>query len=94
MKARLRDISIDGEYVLRGRMGDAEVDVDINKLAVARFYEEGGRQLAQLTTDESQQLELEVDAEHHLSGMATFGSIRIPLKRIVSISFDEAQHLR
>jgi AcrR family transcriptional regulator len=94
MKAQLRDIAVDGEHALRGRMGDAEVDVDLNKLVVARFHKDGGRQLAQLTTEEGQQLELEVDAEHHLSGMATFGSIRIPLKRIVSISFDEAQHLR
>jgi hypothetical protein len=89
MKARLVDISIDGDYALRGRMGDAEADVNLNKLAVARFREQGGRQLAELTTEEGQQLELEVDAEHQLSGMAPFGSIRIPLKRIVSVCFGE-----
>jgi len=94
MKARLRDISIDGAYALRGRMGDAEADVDLNKLAVARFHEEGGRQLAKLTTEEGQQLELEVVAEHHLSGMAAFGSIRIPLKRIASVSFGEDRNSR
>ena len=89
MKTRLRDISIDGEYALRGRMGDAEVDVDLNKLVVARFYEEGGRQLAKLTTEEGQQFDIEVDAEHHLSGMAPFGSVRIPLNRIASVGFGE-----
>jgi AcrR family transcriptional regulator len=89
VKTRLQDISIDGEYALRGRMGEAEVDVDLKKLAVARFHEEGGRHLARLTTDEGQQLEIEVDVDHHLSGMAPFGSIRIPLKRIAAVCFGE-----
>lgn len=87
MKTRLRDICIDGEYVLRGRMGDGEVNVDLNKLAEASFHEEDGRSLAELATKEGQELEIEVDAEKHLSGVAPFGSIRIPLKRIVSVCF-------
>ncbi len=89
MKTRLRDISIDGEYALRGRMGDAEANVDLNRLAVASFHEKGGRHLAKLATEEGQELEIEVDADMHLSGMAPFGSIRIPLKRIVSVCFGE-----
>jgi len=87
MKTRLRDISIDGEYALRGRMGDGEVNVDLNKLAEASFLEEGGRRLAKMVTVEGQELEIEVDADMHLSGVAPFGSIRIPLKRIVSVCF-------
>jgi len=87
MKTWLRDISIDGEYALRGRMGDGEVNVDLNKLAEASFHEEGGRRLAKMVTEEGQELEIEVDADMHLSGMAPFGSIRIPLKRIVSVCF-------
>lgn len=88
-KARFQNISIDGEYALRGRMGDAEVDVALKKLAVARFQAEGGRQLATLTTEEGQQLEVTVDGEHQLWGTAPFGSIRIPLKRIISVCFGE-----
>jgi AcrR family transcriptional regulator len=89
MKTQLLDISVDGEYALRGRMGDAEADVDLSKLAAARFHEEGGRRLAELTTEEGQKLEIEVDGDIHLSGMAPFGSIRIPLKRIVSVCFGQ-----
>ena len=88
-KTRLQGISIDGEFVLRGRMGGAEADVDLNKLEAARFHEEGGRYLAALRTKEGQELEIEVDADMHLSGTAPFGSIRIPLKRIVSVRFGE-----
>ena len=87
IKTRLQDISIDGEYALRGRMGDAEANVDLDKLEAARFYEEGGRQLGELRTKEGQELQIEVGADMHLSGMAPFGSIRIPLKRIVSVRF-------
>jgi AcrR family transcriptional regulator len=88
-KTRLQGISIDGGFVLRGRMGGAEADVDLNKLEAARFHEEGGRHLADLRTKEGQELEIEVDAGMHLSGTAPFGSIRIPLKRIVSVRLGE-----
>ncbi len=89
MKTRLRNISIDEQYALRGRMGDAEANVDLNKLAAARFHEEGGRHLATLATEEGQQIEIEVDEGMHLSGFAPFGSIRILLKRIVSVCFGQ-----
>jgi hypothetical protein len=88
-KTLLRDISIDGQHALRGRMGDAEAEVDLKKLVKARFQEECGRQLAVLTAEDGQQIEIEVDAQLQLSGTVSFGSIRIPLKRIVSVRFGE-----
>jgi AcrR family transcriptional regulator len=88
-KTRLQGISIDGGPVLRGRMGDAEADVDLNKLFIANFQKAGERYLARLTTAEGQELEIEVDGDLDLSGTAPFGSIRIPLKRIVSVHFGE-----
>jgi AcrR family transcriptional regulator len=89
-KTRLRDISLEGEHALRGRMGDAEVEVDLAKLAAARFNHKGGRLQVELTTDEGQHLELEMNGDVHLSGLAPYGSIRVPLKRILSVSFGES----
>lgn len=89
VKRSLRDISVGGARALRGRMGDAEVDVDLNKLGDASFHEESGRLLARLRTQEGEHLEIEVDADVQLSGTAPFGSIRIPLGRIVSVRFGE-----
>jgi AcrR family transcriptional regulator len=89
VKTRLRDIAVDGRCALRGRMGDAEAEVDLTKLTSARFREAGGRYLARLSTEDGQEFETEVEADLHLSGTAPFGSIRIPLKRIVSVHFGE-----
>jgi AcrR family transcriptional regulator len=89
LKTRLEDLSVDGTHAFRGRMGDAEAVVDLGKLASARFREEGQRFLARLTTRDGQSLEVEMDADVHLSGKAPFGSLRIPLRRIVSVGFDE-----
>lgn len=89
VKTRLRDIAVDGGCALRGRMGDAEAEVDLAKLTSARFHEAEGRYLARLSTEDGQEFETEVDADLQLSGTTPFGSIRIPLKRIVSIRFGE-----
>jgi AcrR family transcriptional regulator len=89
VKIRLRDIAVDGSRALRGRMGDAEADVDLNRLSAASFCEEGERLLARLKTREGQELEIEVDGNRQLSGVAAFGSMRIPLKSIVSLQFGE-----
>jgi AcrR family transcriptional regulator len=89
VKTRLRDIAVDGRCALQGRMGDAEAEADLAKLASARFHEEGGRYLAKLSTEDGQELEIEVDADLPLSGTTPFGSIRIPLKRIASVRFGE-----
>jgi hypothetical protein len=90
-KTWLRDISINGECVLRGRAGDVEVEVLLDKLAMARFRDQGGRHLAKLTAEDGQKLEIEVDGAVHVCGMIPFGSIRIPLKRIVAVCFGEAE---
>jgi len=89
VKTRLRDIAVDGRCALRGRMGEAEAEVDLAKLTSARFHEAGGRYLAKLSAEDGQEFESEVDAGLHLSGSTPFGSIRIPLKRIVSVNFGE-----
>ncbi len=90
MKTRVRDISIDGEYTLRGRMEGADVNVSLSKLATARFREKGGGlHQAELVTRDNQQLEIEVDADLQLSGATQFGSIQIPVKRILSVAFGE-----
>lgn len=89
VKTRLREIAVEGRCALRGRMGDAEAEVDLAKLASAGFHEEGGQVLGKLRTREGQELEIEVDPDLHLSGTTPFGSIRIPLKRILSVQFGE-----
>ena len=87
MKTRLEDISFDRKYYLRGRMGDAEVDVDLSMLASLRFFEKGAGARAALTMRDGQEFVIDVDAEISLVGTASFGSLRLPLKRIASISF-------
>ncbi len=87
MKTRLEDISFDRKYYLRGRMGDAEVDVDLSMLASLRFFEKGAGDRAALTMRDGQEFVIDVDAEISLVGTASFGSLRLPLKRIASISF-------
>ncbi len=89
VKTRLRDIAVDGGCALRGRMGDAEAEVDLARLTSARFHEAGERYLARLSTEDGQEFETAVDADLQLSGTTPFGSIRIPLKRIVSVHFGE-----
>ncbi len=89
VKTRLRSISVDGKPVLWGRMGDAEVDVNLRKLQGARFQVEAGRYLAKVATEEGEEFEIEVNEDADLSGVAAFGSMRIPLKRISSIRFGE-----
>ena len=86
MKTQLEDISVDRKYCLRGRMGDAEVDVDLIRLASVRFLEKGARYQAALTMEDGQKFVIEVDAEISLEGTAPFGFLRLPLKRIVSVS--------
>ena len=81
--------AVDGRCALRGRMGEAEVEAELAKLTSARFHEAGGRVLGKLRPREGQELEIEVDEDLHLSGTTPFGSIRIPLKSIVSVQFEE-----
>lgn len=87
MKTRLEDISVDRKYSLRGRMGDAEVDVDLSRLASLSFLEKGSGCQAALTMQDGQEFVIEVDAEIPLEGTAPFGFLRLPLKRIASVSF-------
>ena len=87
MKTRLEDISVDRKDSLRGRMGDAEVDVDLSRLASLRFLEKGAGYQAALTMQDGQEFVIEVDAEISLEGTAPFGFLRLPLKRIASVSF-------
>jgi hypothetical protein len=89
VRTRLREIAVDGTRGLRGRMGNAEAEVELAKLTSARFHEEGGRVLGKLRTREGQEMEIEVEEDLHLSGTTPFGSIRIPLKSIVSVQFGE-----
>ncbi len=88
-KIRLREILFNGQSVWRGRMGDSEVELDPTKLSTARFLEEPGRIHAEIATTEGERIGIEVDGDVLLSGLASFGSVRIPLKRIRSISFGE-----
>ena len=87
MKTRLEDISFDRKYYLRGRLGDAEVDVDLSMLASLRFFEKGAGDRAALTMRDGQEFVIDVDAEMSLVGTAPFGSLRLPLKCITSVSF-------
>ena len=87
MKTRLEDISVDRKYSLRGRMGDAEVDVDLSRLVSVRFLEKGAGYHAALTMQDGQEFVIDVDAEISLEGTAPFGFLRLPLKRIASVSF-------
>ncbi|MEW6442015.1 MAG: MerR family transcriptional regulator [bacterium] len=89
MKTRLREIAFNGDHVLRGRLGDSEVEVDVSRLAIVKLRENAGRLRAELTTKQGEALEIEVDGEIPLSGAASFGSFRIPLKRVRSVSFGE-----
>ena len=88
-KTRLGEITFNGSELLRGRLGDSEVEVDPSKLVSAGFREVEGHLRAEIATTRGEVLEIEVDGEVLLSGLAPFGSIRIPLKRVRSISFGE-----
>ena len=87
MKTRLEDISIDRTHFLRGRMGEADVEVVLNRLDSLKFLDKGRRHEAALKMADGQGFVIEVDAEILLEGTASFGSVRIPLKRIASVSF-------
>jgi AcrR family transcriptional regulator len=85
-KTRLADISVDRRGFLRGRMGEAEVDVVLSRLDRVRFVDMGTRHEAALKMRDGQEFVIDVDAEISLEGRASFGSVRIPLKRIASVS--------
>ncbi len=90
-KTRLESISIDPEGFLRGRMGDAEVDVVLSRIQSVRVHDRGDRHEAELSMGDGQRFVIEVNAEDSLHGTAPFGSFRLPLKRIASVSFESEE---
>jgi hypothetical protein len=87
MSVRIEDISVDRECSLPGRLGDAEVDVDLRKLASVKFHPKGAGLWADLKMADGQEFTIEVEGDVPLSGRTTFGSVRLPLKRISSVAF-------
>jgi AcrR family transcriptional regulator len=86
-KMRLAEICVDGNGFLRGRMGEAEADVLLRRIDTAEFSHKEGQVEAALRMKDGQEFVIEVDAEIYLEGRASFGSVRLPLKRIASVSF-------
>jgi AcrR family transcriptional regulator len=87
MRMQLENISFQGTCSLPGRMGEAEVAVDLQRLASVKFRPKGeGLLLADLKMEDGQKFTIEVDGDVSLSGLATLGSVRLPLRRVSSVS--------
>jgi hypothetical protein len=85
---RREQILVNGEPCLPGKMGDAEVALDLAKATRVEFAEKADGWAATATLKDGSKVVLRVDGETTLSGRATFGAYHIPLKHIADISLE------
>ncbi len=88
VKTRLVDISVNGGPCLPGKVGEAQVELDLPGAKGVDFAGTGSKRVATATMRDGSRVVLEVDGETNLSGRASFGSFCIPLKSIENIRFE------
>jgi len=83
---QLQGIVVNGKPFLTGRIGDAELGLDLARTRKVEILREGEAWLARATLKDGNDVVLEVDGGMILSAEAPSGPFRISLDRVVSIS--------
>jgi len=85
----LKAICVGGKPVLPGRIGEAEIEVVLDKTSFVGFTTKDATLLAGVTMKDGQELSVVVNEEMTLSGKASFGSFHILLKHVSRICFEQ-----
>ncbi|MBF0225687.1 MAG: hypothetical protein HQK76_09560 [Desulfobacterales bacterium] len=83
----LDKFSIDGKVFIHGKLGLAEICVDLNKASNINFIKKDNDLFANLTLKDGKILEIIVDKKITCFGKSSFGDVRIYFDNIKSISF-------
>ncbi len=92
VEVRLSNMLIGGHPYLVGSVGEGWVELEIANANRLEFSRRGASCLTTATLKDGGKVELDVEGETSLSGLAPFGSFRIPLKSIDHIHFDVSPH--
>jgi AcrR family transcriptional regulator len=82
----LENICIEEKPILSGKMGEANVEIELAKASKISLRNDEGKWTAEAIMKDGQKVVAEVDERHTLSGNATFGNLAIPLEKIARIS--------
>jgi len=86
---RLEEILMGEEPCLPGKVGEAQVELDLANTRGVEFSQQGADWIATATLKDGSKVVLHVDGETNVSGQASFGAFHIPLKSIAGISFEQ-----
>ncbi|MFH1091565.1 MAG: TetR family transcriptional regulator [Pseudomonadota bacterium] len=86
---RLLGIRFDEKSDLIGRLGQAEVYLDLDKIDSFKIRNSNVKCLVEITLKDGQSVTLEMSGDILLSGQAPFGKYTIPLKGVGTITFIE-----
>lgn len=84
---QVADIRFDEKNSLAGRLGKAEIDLDLPKIVSFQIRHEGSLCKLELTMKDGQRLTLEVNPDIKVSGKAPFGKFLIDMQAISTLIF-------
>ena len=84
---KLREIRFDGSKRLIGRLGEAEVHLELDNIASFQIKHGGAQCQMEMRLLDGQSLTLELDGDISLSGQTPFGKFTIPLAAVHSVAF-------
>ncbi len=84
---RLRGIHFNDRPHVAGRLGDAEIQLDPDKLESITFVADDGRFLGTIQTKDGKVSRLVFDREIEVSGDTSFGKFKIPIGKLNCIHF-------
>ena len=87
ISTRLRRIRCDEKEELIGRLGSAEVHIELSNIDALNFSDDGSKRLVRLTMRDVEDVTIEVSGDVKLTGLAPFGRFSIPLRAIRTVAF-------
>jgi len=87
-KIKVADISFEGQDKLEARFWDANVTIDLHKVATLSIQENGPSKCTVLvTTKDGEEMSLDVEGEHIITGQSPVGSFELRLEKASRIMF-------
>ena len=87
VKAVIKGIHFGGKNNLMGRLGKAELQLELQNLDLFRVRNSSEGCQVEVTMQDGQSVTLEVNGDTDMSGQTPFGRYRIPLKAISMVNF-------
>ena len=87
VRTRLRAILFDGKTEVGGRLGNAEVRIDLSRADSLRMDDDGSECQARLVMRDAESVAIEVNGDLKLTGLAPFGQFTIPLRAVNQVTF-------